>query len=196
VTRQLIGQRWLGAEPFQYCGSVGPLPINATEQFRWEAIGRTLVESSAISGLFGVDAIVDASDSIWPVEVNPRYTASVEILERAFQFSALQLLMASEFGRKGGAGRPLPASGRQIRSLFGKAVVYAPCNLVVAEPLIDYLDRANRWAPDSLYADLPWPGQLIRAGQPILTVMAAGPDWQSTEYHLRRRVQWLLSYLR
>ena len=39
-------------------------------------------------GLFGVD-FIDDGEQLWPIEINPRYTASVEILERACRFSAV-----------------------------------------------------------------------------------------------------------
>src|SRR5205823_9348697 len=32
ATRQLVGEPWLHARPFQYCGSIGPLPCSAELQ--------------------------------------------------------------------------------------------------------------------------------------------------------------------
>ena len=79
VTRQLIG---VAGSPFSYRGSIGPWPIDerpgrsATgwETHRWFGFG--------LVGWFGVDYVLH--DGVpWPVEINPRYTASVEIHELA-----------------------------------------------------------------------------------------------------------------
>src|SRR5262249_36054714 len=77
VTRQLVGQAWLHAGPFQYCGSIGPLTLDPSMEHAWLRLGNALAAGFQLQGLFGVDCIV--RDQIpWPVEVNPRYTASVE----------------------------------------------------------------------------------------------------------------------
>src|SRR6266542_4829427 len=90
VTRQLVGESWLGAAPFRYCGSIGPLDVPAGTRAILEAIGRELTAASGLRGLFGVDFVL--RDCIpWPVEVNPRYTASVEVLEYATGLRAVAL---------------------------------------------------------------------------------------------------------
>jgi predicted ATP-grasp superfamily ATP-dependent carboligase len=85
VTRQWVGRP--GAE-FAYVGSVAPWPISRPILSRLEAIGEVLTRAFALTGLFGIDAIL--SDGVpWPVEVNPRYTAAVEVLELALGRSLL-----------------------------------------------------------------------------------------------------------
>src|SRR5205085_2528059 len=63
---------------FQYAGSIGPLDCRREAL---ESLGQTLVDAFALRGIFGVDFLFDG-DRIRPVEVNPRYPASLEILER------------------------------------------------------------------------------------------------------------------
>ncbi|MBX7072109.1 MAG: ATP-grasp domain-containing protein [Pirellulales bacterium] len=94
VTRQLVGANWccVGAAavdrpdwsgtPFRYCGSIGPLPIDDALRDQFTRIGHCLAAEFDLIGLFGVDAIIRAGE-VWPVEVNPRYSASAEVLERA-----------------------------------------------------------------------------------------------------------------
>ena len=88
ITQQLIGTPWTGTTGFRYAGSLGPLPVPdaVTDQFR--ALGNCVAAEFALSGLFGIDAIL-AEATVWPVEVNPRYTASVEVLERALGLAAI-----------------------------------------------------------------------------------------------------------
>ncbi|HEX8200442.1 MAG TPA: ATP-grasp domain-containing protein, partial [Isosphaeraceae bacterium] len=79
VTRQWIGRP--GAE-FGYRGSLGPYPLSDLERARVAALGDALAAAFGLIGLFGVDLVL-RDGFPWPVEVNPRYTASVEVLERA-----------------------------------------------------------------------------------------------------------------
>ncbi|MFO0916446.1 MAG: ATP-grasp domain-containing protein [Pirellulales bacterium] len=196
VTRQLVGQRWLGAQPFQYCGSIGPLELPAVLAEQWARVGHLLADEGELTGLFGVDAIVDGAGRLWPVEVNPRYSASAEVLERADGYSVIGKLMEMDRWPVSPAARRLGSPGGEAGPCQGKAILYAPSGLVVGEPLCEYLDRANRWAGTELYADLPWPGQWLEAGSPILTVFAGGRDAAQVERRLRRRVEWLWSFLR
>ena len=82
ATRQLVGVPWLNSDDFHYCGNIGPLNLSAMLQSRLEQIGTVLVEAFGLRGFFGVDFILK-EDIPWPVEINPRYTAGIEILERA-----------------------------------------------------------------------------------------------------------------
>src|SRR5262249_36432055 len=82
LTRQLVGVPWLSATPFHYCGSLGP--IEPEDRLRASLIrtGTVLAARCGLRGLFGVDGIL-REGVFWPVEVNPRYTASAEVLEYA-----------------------------------------------------------------------------------------------------------------
>ena len=85
VTRQLIGRP--GAD-FAYVGSLGPWPVTPAEATRIRTLGAVLATSFGLRGLFGVDFILSDGHP-WPVEINPRYTASVEVLELALGASLL-----------------------------------------------------------------------------------------------------------
>src|SRR5262249_719615 len=90
VTRQLIGKTWLHAEPFHYCGSVGPLTLDRKATDAFCRLGDALVRGFGLRGLFGIDCILRGGLP-YPVEVNPRSTASVEVLEHATGVAALAL---------------------------------------------------------------------------------------------------------
>src|SRR5205085_3950144 len=88
VTRQLVGLDWLHAGPFRYCGSVGPVRPEPSLGQSLERLGSALARRCGLRGLFGVDGVV-RDGAFWPVEVNPRYTASVEVLEYGYDLSAM-----------------------------------------------------------------------------------------------------------
>src|SRR5262249_54766323 len=85
ITRQLHGKP---SAPFAYVGSIGPWPVSSGVRARVAEVGEVLAASFCLAGLFGVDLIL-RGEVPWPVEVNPRYTASVEVLELALRRSFL-----------------------------------------------------------------------------------------------------------
>src|SRR5262245_56264384 len=58
MTAQLVGEGWLRAPAFGYCGSVGPLAIEPALEQRIKALGDVLVERLGLRGLYGVDGIL------------------------------------------------------------------------------------------------------------------------------------------
>jgi predicted ATP-grasp superfamily ATP-dependent carboligase len=192
-TRQLIGEPWCWGEPentsdprqcFAYCGSLGPRHWPDTITAQWQTIGDVLARELNLVGLFGVDAILTPSQHVAPLEINPRYTASIEVLERASQLGtfgtrakalrsiALHAAACSE-GKLPERVIPVP------NATAGKAVLYAPRG---KRPW-RFPPAAAQWAavmnlnpgPVSV-ADLPPADSLHDPGQPILTVLADGAD--------------------
>ena len=49
-----------------------------------------LAKRFSLAGLFGVDAIVN-DEGVWTVEINPRYTASMELVEPSLDASLVDL---------------------------------------------------------------------------------------------------------
>jgi predicted ATP-grasp superfamily ATP-dependent carboligase len=202
LTQQLIGDQRLHARPFQYCGSIGPLPFGADLHTALARLGHALSKRFGLIGLFGVDgilrsdgarrasdqaAIIGATEcnardgggecegTFWPVEVNPRYTASAEVIELSLKLPLLQVHRdACEHG-------VLPSETdierftRSANSVIGKAILFAPSELRV--PKLDQVVRGPRgWQTDrwsfSPIADIPAAGEIIDRGHPICTVFA------------------------
>ena len=169
VTRQLVGLSEFHAGEFNYCGSIGPLGLDDAEDRQWRRLGEVIGAECNLKGLFGVDAI-KRQDGIYPVEVNPRYTASVEVLELALGCRAIKLHCdacnnRSPYYEKTGRGR-----------LIGKAVLFAPADL-------KFTECAGK---DFSIADIPAPGTAIKHGQPILTVLVDGNSVGSIMHSLKR----------
>ena len=156
LTLQLVGMPWLHARRFHYCGSIGPLEITSSLKQVLQRLGEVLTYGCGLRGLFGVDGILQG-DEFWPVEINPRYTASVEVLERATGWRALAehaLAFASNAEE---------VSGQGTHSMVGKAILFAQHRLTFPT-LQNHLDHG--WP---CFADIPTSGTLIEPGQPILS---------------------------
>ena len=76
AARQLVGEPKLGAGPFAYCGSIGPVALSDRLQRQIVRCGEILAAKFGLRGLFGVDFVVENEAVAWLTEVNPRYTAS------------------------------------------------------------------------------------------------------------------------
>ena len=153
MTEQLIGVDWLNALPFRYAGNIGPAEISDAVRDNLHRIGSAIGHGCGLLGLFGVDFIL-ADGRPWLVEVNPRYTASIEVFELATGRPFLSEHAAAFDGSiVVSPGAVLP--GRMV----GKGILYASHDLVV--PNLDALDKSIR------IADVPHAGEVIQKGWPV-----------------------------
>jgi predicted ATP-grasp superfamily ATP-dependent carboligase len=182
ATWQWSGTEWTGAHGFQYAGSWGPIrEAGLLESFR--RIGDILAGEFGLVGLFGVDAMADG-ENLWPIEVNPRYPASAEVLERALEIDAVRLhVEACREGR-------LPQGQTDRPSRWcGKAIVYARRDAIVTEEFCRVAEPL--WAGQAWpeLADVPAAGTRIGTGAPAVTVLADAEDEASLGEELRQKAE-------
>ena len=185
LTCQLSGEAWLHAPPFGYCGSIGPLPLEGPLEGALRRLGHRLAAEGGLLGLFGVDGILRDGE-FWPVEINPRYTASVEVLEYAGGLQALhrhRLAFEDEPAALSGPG-PAPSGG-----VVGKAILYARDEVTVPEdgPWLATLDTPGPVEELPDFADVPHAGERIAAGRPVLTMLARAGSVEECLTALRTR---------
>ncbi|MFW6115958.1 MAG: ATP-grasp domain-containing protein [Chloroflexota bacterium] len=180
VSEQLIGREALGAHGYTWCGNILPLALRSGAGI--EAIVQSLERTAArltqrfnLRGVNGMDFVVadDAEGQVHPslVEINPRYSASMELMDRAYGLSAFDLHVRSFDGE-------LPAYSLAERlddpRFCGKGIVYADENVVMPNTA-DWRREGRR--------DIPFSGERIEAGHPICTVVAEGESragcWQT-----------------
>jgi len=216
---QLVGLCSSHAPPFAYCGSIGPvfaadrdqkgtgaspsreatIPSETYRQI--EQIGEAIATAFGLRGLFGCDLVWDGH-TVWLTEVNPRYTASVEVLEHAFQRSLLESHrhVFEPDDRNGPIQRrpPVSVSGEpykteanlqvgSVHRFVGKQILYAPRSMV-APPMEDVRQTEQGDVVPPL-ADVPAPGTPILAGQPICTVLAQADTLPACWERLCERVE-------
>ena len=189
VTTQLIGRVFASPGEFQYAGSIGPTRLNVSQRQSLERAAQALCDGFHLRGIFGVDAILDPSGAIWPIEVNPRYCASVEIIERASTQNLVDLHVAA---CRGNLAAPHEL---QMDICFGKLIVFASAHRVVPDSLSKaWCRRAMRTDKPDL-ADVPTPGTIIAAGDPVATVFAEASDPSQVAEMLQVRRRRLLDEL-
>ena len=190
VTRQLLGEPWCGlereADRFRYCGSLGPLTLSPRECDQFIRLGNSLAAAFPLVGLIGVDAVLNA-EGVWPVEVNPRYTASVEVLERALGIEAIR----GHFGACGqwpvaSGQRPATGDEKPVTHQFcGKAILFARRAMTISPEFMRWSEHCNAHQAWPTIADISEPGTQIARGQPIVTLLADGPDEQAVVAQLQ-----------
>jgi predicted ATP-grasp superfamily ATP-dependent carboligase len=161
LTRQLSGDPAFGASGFAYCGSIlepqrPALLASAT------ALASAIAREFALRGVCGVDFIAQG-DVPYAIEVNPRPTASMELVERA---TGRSVWLAHVAGSTGTLPRA-PHAGAGARMLaHGKAVLYARRTVVLGD--------TTDWLADDDVRDIPAPNERIARGSPICTIFASG----------------------
>ncbi|MDG2207892.1 MAG: ATP-grasp domain-containing protein [Pirellulales bacterium] len=189
VTEQWTGTPWLNARTFGYAGSVGPLKIKSRLRAQWEAIGCALSRYFSLRGLFGVDAVVQG-DVIRPVEVNPRFTASAEIVDLAFDAQIVRQHV------RACRGEPIEnISLDEPRQHFAKAVYFAPEDLVFPHGLADFCFSDQAQSVEIRLADIPPPLMPIAKTHPVATLLARSMQSEHLGTHLRTAAEQFASRL-
>jgi len=190
VSRQLVGEHAFGAAGYRYCGSI--LAAAGDAQFACDgalvdaacALARTAAEAFGLVGVNGID-FVARNGVPYAIEVNPRWSASMELVERAYGLSVFVVHAAACVD---GALPELDLMRvRRATGAAGKAVVFARRDVVVGDTRA-WLTGDGGSAVSSI-RDIPRPGERIPAGRPVCTVFAAGLDAAACDAALVRRAE-------
>jgi predicted ATP-grasp superfamily ATP-dependent carboligase len=178
----------LGTPGHAYGGSLwGPvqgwLPLRARRLLEHAAQAAT--QDFGLRGLNGIDFML-AGGTPHILEINPRYTASMELIEEAWGRSLFALHRhACERGSlpETSGEATVVGSGARWRA---KGVLYAVERMIAgpAEPLLRMGAR-----------DVPRAGTLLRKGWPVCTLVATATDAVACREVLRRRARRLRQVL-
>ena len=184
MTWQFIGVPFLHAGPFRYCGSIGPVDPIIVRRPSLQALGDVLTRAGGLCGLFGVDGVL-REEVFWPVEINPRYTASVEVLEHA-SGAALLGWHSHVFTHRCLPSLPSPVLAWE--RTIGKAILFARDDLHFPAdgPWMTELRSPRPVQEMPAFADIPAAGDPIEKGKPILTFFAAADSASACEDTLRQ----------
>lgn len=168
VTIQLVGDCAFGASGYRYCGSLlrDPKAGGATAT---RLASRAIAAAHHVTGAFGLVGVngldfIDRVSEPVPIEVNPRWSASMELVERAY---GLSVFAAHADACRWGT-LPEFRCDTAVRSapVVGKAIVFARRSVTMGD--------TRRWVGDDSVRDVPHPGERMRSGQPVCTVFASG----------------------
>ena len=167
IAEQLIGMRQFGSQEFRYCGNLLPCPEVAHSRSRRRILEQArelasfLTREYKLTGVNGIDVILD-DGRMSLIEVNPRYSASMELIEQAYGLPIFHLharavlegeLPEFELERVVAGGK-----------FFGKAILFAERDTMAPD--------TRGWQARSL-RDIPASGEALPEGGPVCTILAA-----------------------
>lgn len=169
LTRQLIGQDEFGAGGFSWCGNVLPLLLRPDEHLALlealEKVVNCLVQEFNLKGVAGIDFILfrGSDNKLIPflIEINPRYTGAMELIEQAYGLNIYSLHL-------NGMNGSLPEfclSDYLSDTFHGKGIVFAPESVRIR--------NTEGWTEQGR-CDIPFPGDGIERGKPVCSILARG----------------------
>ena len=196
ATQQLIGQSWCGVSEFRYCGSVGPLPLGSKLLDVLAQLGSDLASEFELVGLFGVDFIWredrQGRAAIVPLEVNPRYPASAELIER---LTPGRNCIAAHIEACKNGQLPKVSVTASSSQYVGKAILFTDQDVLITDAFSEWTRQQNAGREGPAIADLPATGTPIRYGYPVTTVFADGNTQEQVVAQLKQQVAKVRSLL-
>src|SRR5436309_1769128 len=182
LSRVLAGEAAFGADGFRYCGNIlgaaGDPQFPADERLldRATLLAESVTRAFGLVGVNGVDFVARAGLP-YAIEVNPRYTAAMELVERAYGLSLFDVHVEACRG----ALPPFDLAGarRATPQAVGKAIVYARRPTALGD--------TRSWLLDPDVRDISPPGTRFAPREPICTIFARGRDAAACFATLTRR---------
>ncbi len=191
ATESLSGEDWPGPKPMIYRGSLGPIDLPESYVSDLTELAMRIYSSTNYRGWLQMDLVETTDAQLYLLEINPRWTAGMEILRIAELTNMARLhLQAIRFD-----------STTSLESLknhshwAAKAIFYAPHELRFwfdskAEFIRHAMTRlkqdptCHRYEVEADIADIPHVDQVFLPEQPVFTVRTrfahrVNLDWQS-----------------
>lgn len=167
VCRQRIGTH---DNSWAFAGASGPVVHGAGVAVMLARLGAALLQGLSLRGIVGVDFVVDTErdSEATVVEINPRFTASVEVHERVRRRSAAAELTAAFHGLA------IDHWVGRIKQRVAKRFLFATESVRIDEAFA-------AWMTTHDCADRPRVGERIEAGRPVCTLFAEGDSVDTAE---------------
>ncbi|MFV0443680.1 MAG: ATP-grasp domain-containing protein [Planctomycetaceae bacterium] len=177
LTEQIIGEPALNGGNFSWCGNIGPAALDIQIESSLRRIANYLKWKFKLHGVFGIDFIVSPDGQLGLTEVNPRYPASVELLEFITGLPLLRdhVECFTEIDHPAADWTATPGS------VLGKAVLYSPADAKVNSSVTPPEEGFREWPR---IADIPSKGTSLKRGDPILSVFARGASLEEVRQKL------------
>ncbi len=156
VQGQLIGMPTAGRNcDFAYCGNYYPTGLTKELDSRIAEVSEAISTELGLVGSIGMDFVVDKSNQIWLMEINPRIQGTLELIETAGNISITNLHVLASQGL-------LPENLPKISPCV-KMIVYSRRDGIVPD-LTQYHSTVDR-TPQ---------GVMVNIRDPICTVIHVG----------------------
>lgn len=165
LTEQLVGRPEFGAQGFMYCGNILPLDTGSAGTAVVEQasqITNLLTREFGLVGVNGMDFILSKGE-IYPIEVNPRFTAAMELVELAYGLPVFDLHVKA-VNHQELPDFDLAKASVKEPGFHAKTILYGNKN--------GHAPDTHGWKRRGL-RDVPHPGEALPGGKPICTILAS-----------------------
>jgi predicted ATP-grasp superfamily ATP-dependent carboligase len=173
---------------FQYEGSVGPVALDPNQLSILISWMKPIAIEANYEGLIQADFVVDPDGEIYLLEINPRWTAGMEVVELStnrrlmlehWAASRAKIDQSSWFetGHTARANsEQRPGTEFKVAYRYEKSISYRKQTTTILQPESDgmmtelFHDESGESSVEKLgWADVPEPGTTIEAGTPFAT---------------------------
>ncbi len=178
VSSCIVGNFFIGGSEqllhnFKYLGNIAPFE---TEELKEASI--KIAETFKLIGVNGIDFVISESNELYAIEVNPRITGAMEVLEKAYGINLFDLHVKSCLGEE------IDINIKRKNRFFGKKILYA-------HERVEF--KAER---TSFIKDIPKKGEIIEKNSPICTVIGEGSSMQECLKDLEEKEKIIYKNLR
>ena len=167
LNEQLLGVDEVGQEePFGYCGNVVPLMTTRSVMNRCKNIAERITSHFDLIGSNGIDFVISEEGILYVVEVNPRFQATLECVERILGINMVEAHVKACLQGK------LPTIVKKNAVFCTRLILFAPQRSVV--PDLSAFEEVR---------DIPIPEVIIEKGEPVCSIVVEGAN---REFSLRK----------
>jgi len=169
--------------PFGFCGSYTPFTHPCSEQMI--RLAEKIALASGCIGVIGIDFIV--GDEIWAIEINPRFQATLETVERATGINLVQTHIDA------------------CNGIISESIPLSPIYQKTSIRHILFANRHMTWPTSSeasnlgddliRFSDIPHPGTIFEPGDAVISMYGTGTDLKAAEQDLHTSITIVLQYV-
>ena len=164
LNEQLLGVNELGQEePFGYCGNVVPLVTTRSVMNRCKNTTERITSHFGLIGSNGIDFVISKEGIPYVVEVNPRFQATLECVERVLGINMVEAHM------KACLQGILPIIVKKTAVFCTRLILFAPQRAII--PDLSVFEEVR---------DIPIPEVIIEKGEPVCSIVREGADRNSS----------------
>jgi predicted ATP-grasp superfamily ATP-dependent carboligase len=160
LNEQLLGVNDVGQEePFGFCGNVLPLVTSKSIKNRCKNIVERIASHFGLIGSNGVDFVISEDGTPYVIEVNPRFQATLECVERILGINMVEAHIEACLRGK------LPTIAKRTARFCTRLILFAPqCSII---PDLGVFEEVR---------DVPIPRVIIEKGEPICSIVVEDAD--------------------
>lgn len=162
---------------YGFCGSQTPLRHPLQDDL--VRMAEEIASASGCHGIIGIDFLI-TDEEIFPIEVNPRFVATLDTIERATGLNLVQIHIDACNGI-------LPDTMPSIKQVSVRKILFAPRDTEIIHDLSGLIPSV---------ADIPPPPSTFLTGEVVISVYGEGPDEPSAYTALDKTIKAVSQYMR